>query len=71
MRLDHVVGSLGGVWYMHLKTENCCLKTCTKHPFANSNAIAKTGLVESNASKNLEGLSTTLLHYLKGFVSEL
>ena len=21
---------LGGVWYMHLKTENCCLKTCVE-----------------------------------------
>ena len=33
------IRSLGGVWYMHLKTENCSLKiencylkTLTKHP---------------------------------------
>ena len=30
----HEFGTLGPIWYMCLKTKNCCLKTQTKHPLS-------------------------------------
>ena len=29
--------ALGSVWYMYLKTKNCCFKTQTKHPLTHLN----------------------------------
>ena len=30
LKLGPRLEELGGVWYIHLKIENCCLKTCVK-----------------------------------------
>ena len=31
-----IMHDIGPVWYVCLKTENCCLKTCTKHTLNHS-----------------------------------